>query len=71
MEQFIAFVIADLRAHLFTLIVMGVLAIIFLLICYEIRRISPAANAPIPKKPDTLEVISEDLKEIKELLKNS
>lgn len=71
MKEFIAFVIADLRAHSVTLIVMGVFAVIFICLCYLVKKTSAAANIPIPKAPNKLDEISEGIKDIKNLLKKS
>ena len=71
MKEFITFVIADLRAHLEILIVIGVFVGIFICLCYLVKMMSATGNAPIPKAPSKLDEISEDIKDIKNLLKKS
>ncbi len=70
-KEFITFVIADLRAHSETLSIIGMFVVIFICLCYLVKMMSATGNAPIPKAPRKLDEISEDIKEIKNLLKKS
>ena len=70
MKEFIAFIIADLRAHSETLSIIGMFVGIFICLCYLVKMMSATGNAPIPKAPK-LDEISEDIKDIKNLLKKS